>query len=183
MRMHTRTLSAASVAIPSRVHCRQYHHQKKVNNSVLFYLLRQKKRFQFGQTLEAEAMWGTTMAFFISASPGFMKGSSSNTSRPTRNIGFSLRWSTRATSSITGPLLQFTRIASWKQLNSIRQEQKLDKIENKVKPFSSWQASPCWQDGKWFCPTQGEDLSVFFFVQTNTSSVSIFKRDTLTNKV
>lgn len=23
-------------------------------------------------TLEAEAMWGTTMAFFISASPGFM---------------------------------------------------------------------------------------------------------------
>ena len=114
-------------------------------------------------TLKAEAMWGTTMAFFISASPGFMKGSSSNTSRPTRNIGFSLRWSTRATSSITGPLLQFTRIASWKQLNSIRQEQKLDKIENKVKPFSSWQASPCWQDGKWFCPTQGEDLSVFFF--------------------
>lgn len=37
----------------------------------------------------------------------------SKTSRPTRNIGFCFRCSTRATSSITGPLLQFTRIASW----------------------------------------------------------------------
>ena len=54
--MHTRTLSAASVAIPSRVHC-HHHHQKKVNKSVLFYLLCvTKKRLQFGQTLEAEAM-------------------------------------------------------------------------------------------------------------------------------
>lgn len=100
-------------------------------------------------TFEADAMCGTTTAFFSSASPGFMKGSScggfgepssseqssfdffffflqknsnlaesnitSNTSRPTRNMGFAFRCSTRAASSITGPLLAFTRIASCKQ--------------------------------------------------------------------
>lgn len=38
-------------------------------------------------------------------------------------------------------------------------------------PFSSWQASPCWQDGKWFCPAPGEDLSV--------SDHNQFIRDTL----
>lgn len=97
-------------------------------------------------TLEAEAMWGTTIAFFISARPGFMYGSSwcntsykwmswfitwmwtkeygekglffysftSKTSKPTRNIGFSFKCCTRAVSSTTGPLLQFTRIASYK---------------------------------------------------------------------
>lgn len=32
---------------------------------------------------EADAMWGTMTAFSHSASPGFMAGSSSNTSRPT----------------------------------------------------------------------------------------------------
>lgn len=37
----------------------------------------------------------------------------SKTSRPTRNIGFCFKCSTRATSSITGPLLQLTRIASY----------------------------------------------------------------------
>lgn len=36
----------------------------------------------------------------------------SKTSRPTRNIGFAFKCSTSATSSITGPLLQFIRIAS-----------------------------------------------------------------------
>lgn len=38
----------------------------------------------------------------------------SKTSRPTRNIGFCFKCSTRATSSITGPLLQLTRIASYR---------------------------------------------------------------------
>ena len=40
---------------------------------------------------EADAMWGTMTAFSHSASPGFMAGSSSNTSRPTlppRRTGF-----------------------------------------------------------------------------------------------
>lgn len=46
----------------------------------------------------------------------------SKTSRPTRNIGFSFKCSTRATSSTTGPLLQFTRIASQKYKHHVVQQ-------------------------------------------------------------
>lgn len=119
----------------------------------------QNRNWQF--TLEADAMWGTTIAFFNFSSPGFMYGSSwswtrqikfhnfihitcsisevvvfqnitcmefssmfdylitSNTSRPTLNIGFAFKCSTRATSSITGPLLQFIRIASYRTIQQL----------------------------------------------------------------
>mmetsp|Transcript_7131 Transcript_7131/g.44206 ORF Transcript_7131/g.44206 Transcript_7131/m.44206 type:complete len:331 (-) Transcript_7131:429-1421(-) len=62
---------------------------------------------------EAEAMCGRITALGQSANPGFMSGSSSNTSSPQRNSGLAFRWATRAVSSMTGPLELFTRTASF----------------------------------------------------------------------
>lgn len=77
----------------------------------------------------------------------------SKTSRPTRNMGFSFRCSTSATSSITGPLLQFIRIASYRFRLQILFSGKImstqicnlinKQMGNLHSPSSSLRAAPC----------------------------------------
>mmetsp|Transcript_6403 Transcript_6403/g.17146 ORF Transcript_6403/g.17146 Transcript_6403/m.17146 type:complete len:345 (-) Transcript_6403:75-1109(-) len=60
----------------------------------------------------ADAICGTITAFGRSFRPGFICGSSSNTSRPAKKCGLRRQCSTSAASSITGPRAQLTKIAS-----------------------------------------------------------------------
>lgn len=74
-------------------------------------------------------MWGTITALGQSFRPGFMSGSSSNTSRPHLKVGLAFRWFTSATSSMTGPRAAFTSTASgyhrgrWGRVSRIRSKE------------------------------------------------------------
>lgn len=87
------------------------HHWSSSRDSSFTVVL--KQHWWLLLTCDADAMCGTTTALGSVASPGFISGSSSNTSRAARNWGCAFMCSTSATSSTTGPRLQFTRMAFW----------------------------------------------------------------------
>lgn len=118
----------------------------------------------------------------------------SKTSRPTLNIGFAFKCSTRATSSITGPLLQFIRIASY-NTDWISSEKehiygraclsmsvcvyacpshiylyvREIRPNNQTSPSSSLRDFLCWPGDMSFYPEWDEDLSTNF-INNNTFS-------------
>lgn len=81
----------------------------------------------------------------------------SKTSRPTRNMGFTFKCSTSAASSITGPLLQLMRIASWWWSLSNRFKQHL---------------SQTWSNYSRISPRRTHWKNTFFIIE----SLSLFTR-------